>query len=191
MNTGSLESRLKIPRPTRKSTNHIVTRWGKQGRVSRGGDVGDVPRTGNVYKCTAPGKPCCGAISRPWDWHKWEVWLYQGQRRCTLQCWSDWTPWECSHRQFIITFSHTASREGGPEESHLQLRKTIVRKIVREKVHTSSDVHREMLEMNALGGEGMSELVCSVHTVTVLKGKMDEIVLLKWAESYKHQPFSI
>lgn len=22
--------------------------------------MGDVPRTGNVYKCTAPGKPCCG-----------------------------------------------------------------------------------------------------------------------------------
>lgn len=69
MKTGSLESRLKIPRPTRKSTNHIVTRWEKQGRVSRGGDVGDVPRTGNVRKCTVPGKPCCGAISRPCDWH--------------------------------------------------------------------------------------------------------------------------
>lgn len=33
MKTGSLESRLKIPRPARKSTNHILTRWGKQGRV--------------------------------------------------------------------------------------------------------------------------------------------------------------
>lgn len=72
-----------------------------------------------------------------------------------------------------------ASREGGPEELHLQLRKIIVRKIVREKIHTSLDVHGEMLEMNVLGGEGASELVCSVHTVTVLKGKMDEIVILK------------
>lgn len=62
MKTGSLESRLKILRPTRKSTNHIVTKQEKQGRVSHGGDVGDVPRTGNVCKCTVPGKPCCGAI---------------------------------------------------------------------------------------------------------------------------------
>lgn len=47
-----------------------------------------------------------------------------------------------------------------------------------EKIHTSSDVLREMWEMNVLGREGMNKLVCSVHTMALLKGKMDEIVII-------------
>lgn len=54
-----------------------------------------------------------------------------------------------------------------------------------EKIHTSSDVLREMLEMSVLGREGMDNLVCSVHTVTLLKGKMDEIVILNGVDYSK------
>ena len=54
-----------------------------------------------------------------------------------------------------------------------------------EKIHTSSGVLREMLEMTVLGREGMNNLVCFVHTETLLKGKTDEIVILNGVDYSK------